>query len=160
MVHTRATNIDLFDFDAEIERTFHTNLRASREANNMGDIPCTLRDLTAPDLAQQPLAVLVPALANGVSFELKSGIINLLPKFSGLAGEDPIMHLSEFHDVCMGTKPSNVTEEQIKMRAFGFTLKDAARAWYHHLPGAQSTLGRSYIAHSSTSISQQRKRML
>jgi hypothetical protein len=34
----------------------------------------------------------------------------------------------------MCSKPSNVTEEQIKMRAFGFTLKDAARNWYYHLP--------------------------
>ena len=76
----------------------------------------------------------VPALATEFTFELKSGVINLLPKFHGLPGEDPIMHLGEFHDVCMGTKPSNVTEEQIKMRAFGFTLKDSARAWYYHLP--------------------------
>ncbi|KAE9622427.1 hypothetical protein GP644_24155, partial [Parasedimentitalea maritima] len=34
----------------------------------------------------------------------------------------------------MSMKPANVTEEQIKMRAFGFTLKDAADDWYYHLP--------------------------
>ena len=114
MVHTRATDIDLFGFDSEIERTFHNNLRAARQEiirANMGDETRTLRELTAPDLTQQSLAVRVPALGNGVNFELKSGVINLLPKISGLAGEYPIMHLSEFHDVCMGTKPSNVTEE-------------------------------------------------
>ena len=137
MVHTRATDSSLVDFDPEIDRTFHRNLRTERLEvipANMADGTRTLRELTAPDLTQQPLAVRVPALGDGVNFELKSGIINLLPKFHGLAGEDPIMHLSEFHDVCMGTKPSNVTEEQIKMRAFGFTLKDTARAWYYHLP--------------------------
>ena len=103
----------------------------------------------------------MPALANGVNFELKSGVINLLPKFSGLAGEDPIMHLSEFHDVCMGTKPSNVTEEQIKMRAFGFTLKDAARAWYYHLPaGTIDTWEKLHRRFPQQVLSQQRKRML
>ena len=137
MVHTRATDSSLVDFDPEVDRTFHSNSRTLRQEfirANMGDETRTLRELTAPDLTQQPLAVRVPALGDGVNFELKSGVINLLPKFHGLAGEDPIMHLSEFHDVCMGTKPSNVTEEQIKMRAFGFTLKDSARAWYYHLP--------------------------
>src|ERR1044071_1831042 len=137
MVHTHATDSSLVDFDPEVDRTFHSNSRTLRQefiCATMGDETHTLRELTAPDLTEQPLAVRVPALGNGVNFELKSDVINLLPKFSRLAGEDPIMHLSEFHDVCMGTKPSNVTEEQIKMRAFGFTLRDAARAWYYHLP--------------------------
>lgn len=59
--------------------------------------------------------------------------INLLPRFHGLSMEDPIMHLSEFHNICMCSKPSNVTEEEIKMRDLGFTLKDVARNWYYHL---------------------------
>ena len=46
------------------------------------------------------------------------------------------MHLSKFHDICCCSKPGNVTEEQIKMRAFGFTLKDNARQWYYLLPSA------------------------
>ena len=99
-----------------------------------GQAEQTLRQLMNPDLTQQPLAVTVPALNAGVNFELKSGFIHLLPKFHGLSMDDPIMHLSEFHDVCMCSKPSNVTEEQIKMRAFGFTLKDGARNWFYHLP--------------------------
>ena len=78
--------------------------------------------------------MVLPPLAQGVIFELKSGVINLLLKFHGLPGEDPIMHLNQFHDICMTMKPVNVSEEQIKMRAFGFTLKDTARAWYYHLP--------------------------
>ena len=48
--------------------------------------------------------------------------------------EDPIMNLNQFHNICLTMKPVNVLEEQIKMRAFGFTLKDTARAWYYHLP--------------------------
>ena len=87
-----------------------------------------------PDLTQQPLAVTIPALGQGVNFELKTGFINLLAQFHGLSEDDPIMHLSEFHDICMCGMPGNVMEEQIKMRAFGFTLKESARNWYYHLP--------------------------
>src|ERR1044071_6070506 len=129
VVHTRATNQSTLEFDPEIERT---HLRSLRESITMADR--TLRELTNPDLTQQPLAITIPPLEQGITFELKSSVINLLPQFHGLVGEDPIMHLSEFHDICMCSKPSNVTEEQIKMRAFGFTLKEAARNWYYHLP--------------------------
>ena len=149
VAHTRASNHPLLEFDPEAGRTHLRNLRQALEnlrINNMAENR-TLRDLTNPNLNQQPLAVTVPALNEGVTFELKSGVINLLPKFHGLAGEDPIMHLSEFHDICMCSKPSNVTEEQIKMRAFGFTLKDAARNWYYHLPaGAVNTWADLYKA--------------
>ncbi|MED6118080.1 hypothetical protein PIB30_116308, partial [Stylosanthes scabra] len=30
------------------------------------------------------------------NFELKSGLINLLPKFCGRPGEDPIKHIKDF----------------------------------------------------------------
>ena len=94
----------------------------------------TLRQLTAPDLTQQHLAITLPAIGANVNFELKSGLIHQLPKFYGLSGEDPIKHLSKFHNVCMSMKPADITETQIKMRAFGFTLLDAADDWYYGLP--------------------------
>src|ERR1044071_9873159 len=109
-------------------------MEAQQAANAQQNPARTLRERTMPNLTNQPQAVIVPPLAQGVTFELKTGIINLLPKFHGLANEDPIMHLNEFHDICLCSKPSNVTEEQLKMRAFGLTLKDAARRWYYHLP--------------------------
>ena len=135
MVHTRATDSNLLDFNPEIERTHLRNLRQALQNLVIESMAArTLRELTDPDLTQQQLGVTLPDLNAGVTFELKSGFVHLLPKFHGLAGEDPIMHLSEFHDICMFSKPSNVTEEQIKMRAFGLTLKDSARQWYYLLP--------------------------
>ena len=132
MVHTRATNTFLVDFDSEIDSTFHGNIRERNTLQvAMGDQ--TLRQLTAPDLTQQHLAVTIPTIGAGVNFELKSGLIHQLSKFHGLSGEDPIKHLGEFHNVCMSMKPTGITEEQIKMRAFGFTLLDAADDWYYSL---------------------------
>ncbi|XP_051130793.1 uncharacterized protein LOC127251225 [Andrographis paniculata] len=94
----------------------------------------TLRDLAAPNLAQQPLCINFPTLNNTIAFELKSGLIHLLPSFHGLAGEEPHKHLQEFDVVCSSMKPPGVTDEQIKLKAFPFSLKDAAKDWLYYLP--------------------------
>ncbi|XP_073120108.1 uncharacterized protein [Henckelia pumila] len=45
----------------------------------------SLRQLGTPDLTQQPLCITFPTLETNANFELKSGLINLLPAFHGLA---------------------------------------------------------------------------
>jgi hypothetical protein len=60
--------------------------------------------------------------------------------FNGLTGEDPHTHLKEFHTVCVGMKPHGVDEEQVKLKAFPFSLKGAAKAWlFSILPGSIGT---------------------
>ena len=98
-----------------------------------------LKELAAPDLNQQPLCITFPNLEATTTFELKSGLIHLLPTFHGLAGEDPHKHLKEFHVVCTSMKPTGVSEEQIKMRAFPFSLKDSAKDWLYYLPSGSVT---------------------
>lgn len=97
----------------------------------------TLKELAAPDLNQQPLCIEFPNLE--VAFELKSGLIHLLPACRGLSGEDPHKHLKEFHVVCSSMKPQGVTEEQIKLRAFPFSLADKAKDWLYYLPSGTIT---------------------
>ncbi|XP_071927589.1 uncharacterized protein [Coffea arabica] len=99
----------------------------------------TLRELAAPDLNQQPLCITFPHLNDDTPFELKSGLIHLLPSFHGLPGEEPYKHLQEFDVVCNSMKPSGITEEQIKMRAFPFSLKDSAKDWLYYLPPGSIT---------------------
>ena len=36
--------------------------------------------------------------------------------------------------VCTSMKPMRVTEDQIKLRAFLFSLKDSAKDWLYYLP--------------------------
>ena len=74
---------------------------------------------------QQPLCIQYPNLE--VAFELKSSSIHLLPTFHGFAEEDLNKHLKEFHVVCSSMRPTGVTEEQIKLRAFPFSLADSAK---------------------------------
>ncbi|KAL9239047.1 hypothetical protein vseg_013402 [Gypsophila vaccaria] len=80
----------------------------------------TIKQLTALDLTNQPLCITYPLLGEGVNFELRLGLIHLFPTFHGLSTEDPNKHLSDFHIVCSSMKPTGVTDEQLKIRAFPF----------------------------------------
>ena len=70
----------------------------------------TLKELATTELDQQSLCIQYPNVE--VAFELKSGLIHLLPTFHGFVGENPNKHLKEFHVVCSSMKPTGVTEEQ------------------------------------------------
>ena len=97
----------------------------------------TLKELATLDLDQQPLCIQYPNL--DVAFELKSGLIHFLPTFHGFAGEDPNKYLKEFHVVCSSMRPTEVTKEQIKLRAFPFSLADSAKEWVYYLPSGTIT---------------------
>ena len=90
-----------------------------------------LKELLAPNVNYQALAI--QYLDLDADSELKSGLIHLLPKFHGLAGEDPHKHLKEFHTVCSTKKPHGVDEDHIKLRAFPFSLVGAAKEWLYCL---------------------------
>ncbi|KAF7824171.1 uncharacterized protein G2W53_022315 [Senna tora] len=97
----------------------------------------TLKELDAPPIQQAPLCITVANLQ--ALLELKLGLIHLLPKFRGLGNEDPYNHLKEFHVVYSSIKPDRITEEQIKLRAFPFSLEDAAKKWLFYLPAGSIT---------------------
>ena len=75
----------------------------------------TLREMVASDLNQQLPCITFLNLDNNTPFELKFGLIHILPFFHGLPGEEPYKHLQEFDVVCTSMKPSRTTEKQIKM---------------------------------------------
>ena len=93
-----------------------------------------MKELAALYLNQQPLCITFPTLDATTTFELKSGLIHLVPTFHGLAGEDPYKHLKELHVVCTSMKSTGVTGDQIKLRAFPFSLKDSAKDCLYYLP--------------------------
>ncbi|KAK4386115.1 hypothetical protein Sango_2482100 [Sesamum angolense] len=92
----------------------------------------TINKMTSFNLNQQPLCIEYPTL--DVDFELKSGLSHLLPTCRGLAGQDPHKHLKEFYVACSDMRPQGVTEEQVKLRAFPFSLGDKAKDWLYSLP--------------------------
>jgi hypothetical protein len=125
MLVTHFTNQRQVQVDLEIENTLR-RLRKEARTNTMAVArQQTLKELATPNMQNQPLCITID---NNVNFELKSGFIQLLQIFNGLAREDPHNHLKEFHMVCIGMKSHRVDEEQVKLKAFSFSLKGAAKA--------------------------------
>ena len=92
----------------DLEQAVNTPLSSSESSDDsdheeMARIH-TLKEMAAPDLELQPLCIQYPQRED--AFELKSGMIHLLPSFHGLLREDPNKHLKEFHVVCSSMKPS------------------------------------------------------
>ncbi|KAI3515815.1 hypothetical protein L1887_14720 [Cichorium endivia] len=92
----------------------------------------TLRQMMETDVTQTPIGIQYPALEPGM--ELKSGLVHHLPTYHGLENEDPHKHLKMFHIICSSMKPQGVTDDQIKLRAFPFSLADRAKDWLFYLP--------------------------
>ncbi|RDX70968.1 hypothetical protein CR513_49731, partial [Mucuna pruriens] len=90
VVSNNSNSLSSFDNSSPI-----TNTSDSLENNNKR----TLKELATPDV-YQPWCIQYPQLEVVQTYELKSGLIHLLPKFHGLVGEDPHKHLKEFHVVC------------------------------------------------------------
>ncbi|XP_026428626.1 uncharacterized protein LOC113324519 [Papaver somniferum] len=91
--------------------------------------PRTLKELTSPNLDHQPLCIQL----NG-TIELKPKLIHLLPKFKGLAREDPNRHLQQFHHVVTSLKQASADADMAMTKAFPFSLIDAAGVWFFYLP--------------------------
>jgi len=95
--------------------------------------PCerTLRELAALEFTYESLCIKYPD--KDVSYVLKTGLIHLLPKFNGLAGECPYKHLKEFHMVCSTMKPPNILKDHIFLKAFPHSLEGAKNDWLYYL---------------------------
>ncbi|XP_040952357.1 uncharacterized protein [Gossypium hirsutum] len=96
-----------------------------------------LKQLAAPNLATQPPSITYPALDRPL--KLNSGFLNLLPKFNGLPGEDPYRYINEFLITCSTMQPDGIEEEQIKLRAFPFSLQGLAKDWLYYMPPGSFT---------------------
>ncbi|RDX94408.1 hypothetical protein CR513_23214, partial [Mucuna pruriens] len=111
--------------------TFVSSSNIFAESEQMENNDRTLKELATPDVVYQPWCIQYPQLEPAQTYELKSGLIHLLPKFHGLVGEDPHKHLKEFHVVCSTMRPQGISEDYIKMKAFPFSLDGAAKDWLY-----------------------------
>jgi len=133
----------LFEFDPEIERTFHKLKRkrallikfefsmAGREEEQRR----TLRGyVTLGVHSQTPGITILPVATH--NFELKPALISMVQQsqFGSSPMEDPNLHLSVFLEVCDTLKINGASTDAIRLRLFPFSLRDKARAWLHSLP--------------------------
>ena len=65
------------------------------------------------------------------SFELKPGLINRAEAnaFGGTGSEDANKHLTKFIQISNTVKANGVSDDQIRLRLFPFSLKDDSRDW-------------------------------
>jgi hypothetical protein len=91
----------------------------------------TLRDYLQPTRASTSSCIVFPNVVG--NFDIKPGVIQLLPKFHRLDFKNPYPHLKEFDEVCATLKYNNVTDDVVRLKRFPFSLKEKAKSWLHSL---------------------------
>ena len=64
------------------------------------------------------------------NYELKNIHYSMLPSFYGIPNEDPLNFIRDFYSTIQTFPLQGLTEDQLRMRCFPYTLKDKAKAWY------------------------------
>ncbi|RDX84682.1 hypothetical protein CR513_34228, partial [Mucuna pruriens] len=145
VVSGSANFVSSFDNSSHVTNNFdsveYDNTNTFVELEQMENNEKTLKELATPYVVYQPWCIQYPQLEPTQTYELKSGLIHLLPKFHGLAGEDPHKHLKEFHVVCSTMRPKGISEDYIKMKAFPFSLDGATKDWLYLQPVLFNTWG-------------------
>ena len=142
MLGRRSLNLELANFDSEIERTASDNRRIPpnsstnsqsfeselKKSVEMGECnpPRSLRQVFAPDATSTPSCIVVPDKAT--RFELKPSSLSNLSCFGGLENEDPYDHVRTFKEVCELIKSPNTLIDLVRLRLFPFSLHDRAKA--------------------------------
>ncbi|XLT01331.1 hypothetical protein HN51_050682 [Arachis hypogaea] len=80
----------------------------------------------------QPFQAHHPAVAT--DFEIKTALLNLMPKFHGLPAQEPIKHLRDFQAACSTVRRDGADETSILLKAFPFSLEGKVREWYYTQP--------------------------
>lgn len=94
---------------------------------------------TIKDVNQEERDVTIERLQNGFldfnfEFEIQGPLLTNLPKFEGIAGDTPYMHLSSLQMHCRMMKPRNMSVEDCMWKIFHLTLEGKAREWFLSLP--------------------------
>ncbi|CAM8943925.1 unnamed protein product [Rhodiola kirilowii] len=92
----------------------------------------TMGELSAPNFRNQTWCIHESPELEDIL--VSTGVVHNLPKFSGTQGESATSHLKRFHGTCQNLKPHGVDVEDLKLKAFYFSLMDAANDWFLALP--------------------------
>lgn len=128
----RTTELEGHKLEEELIKSPPDSLiQSDSEASEVEPSPmATLKQLAELDLIVQPLAITFPTQV--VPPKLNYGFLNLLPKFHGRLGEDLYRHISKFIVTCSTMHQEEITEENVKLRAFPFSLQDATKDWLYY----------------------------
>ena len=68
------------------------------------------------------------------NYNLKNVHFTMLPSFYGIPNEDPLIFIWDYYATVQTFLLQSLTEDQLKMRCFLYTLKNRAKAWFMTLP--------------------------
>ena len=91
----------------------------------------TLRDYSAPSVANVPIGPNVDAGAAGL--DIKSSLITMVQAipFCGKASEDANSHLQQFLEICNTSATAGVNQDAIRLRLFPLSLLGKAKQWFY-----------------------------
>ena len=69
---------------------------------------------------------------NTPSYDL-SPLLNMYPHYKGTPIENPYWHIQEIVDLCRTQNAQGLTQDEIRLILFPFSLKDNAKIWYYSL---------------------------
>ncbi|KAB2608529.1 hypothetical protein D8674_011697 [Pyrus ussuriensis x Pyrus communis] len=120
------------------EGSEHFNWEREEEMAGDQDDLRALEDFAQPIIPNSPSCILLPTEAR--NYDLKSSHFHMFPSFYGLPNEDPLAHIKEFYNVVSGLPLQGVSEANLRMRVFPYTLKDRAKGWLMTLVPAGGAL--------------------
>jgi len=88
------------------------------------------RELASSSMNSYPFCTNIHHREGAPKFELKTRLIQQLPKFFGVENENPYHHLRELNLVCAMMKPGGVCADDVKAKAFLFSLTGFAKHWF------------------------------
>ena len=134
MFGRRSRSFDSLSFHPDPERLLRKSQSRRVEMENPNPNPnpaaTPLRDHYIPN-NYTPRIPHHNVLAN--HYEIKPGLIQMLPNFYGNTNEDPYRHLDDFLEICSTVRIPNYSEDALKMTLFQFSLKDKAKHWFRTL---------------------------
>ena len=110
------------------------------EGNNQANQPMAAsgeRQLVMKEYARPIINTVVSCIQLGEAarnYELKNIHFTMFPSFYDIPNEDPLIFIRDFYATIQTFPLQSLTEDQLRMRCFPYTLKDRAKAWLMTLP--------------------------
>ena len=122
----------------------HSETEESVESDMAENQPVPLMgDFARPVVEASPSCIVLPTEVR--NYVLKNMHFKILPLFYGMASEDSLNFIREFYAIVQTFPLLDLTEEQLRLRCFPFTLKGAAKTWFMTLtPGSLTTWDEVY----------------
>ncbi|KAI3806608.1 hypothetical protein L1987_22518 [Smallanthus sonchifolius] len=89
-----------------------------------------------PVITNNPSPVVIPQNNQGRTFEVRTNSLQSLPKYKGLATEEPYFHLEAYDSICNTIGGQGFSSDEVKLVLFQFSLEDKAKRWFYTLPSA------------------------